>query len=201
MNTSLKIQRYVWTVTQLLDKGQATIADLNNAWKESSIKEFSGQTFDRRTWYACFREITIAFGIFIEVDNTKGDGVWYIENPEDLENKNIEKWMLNCLKEQQILNECLELHNRIDVGSFATDNKILTDIFTAMKREHKLTVTYRKYDSETSKTYTIDPFFIKSYKDRLYLLCQMRRNFFLHWHSTGFCYSKKRTSILTSPAA
>ena len=174
------IQRYAWTIDYLLRHPYAEQGDIEEAWKKSSLARNNKEIFNRKTWYNCYDEIAINFGILIDVDRTGGRGYRYIRNPEDIEGKDIENWLISVARNKNMLFDFLDMHDRIDVEGFPSENDMLKPIVKAMRNRKKLTVTYRRYQCETSKTYTVDPIFIKSYKRRLYVLCRSYGNLFFH---------------------
>ena len=179
-STPFQIQRYAWIIDYLLRHPYTEQGDIEKAWMKSTLASNFKEKFNRKTWYQCYNEITVIFGVFIEVDRKKGRGYRYISNPKDIKEHNIEKWLLAVARQKNMLFDFLDMHDRIDVEGFPSENHMLKPIVAAMKNKKKLRVTYRRYQNEISKTHTVDPIFIKTYKRRFYVLCRSYGKLLFH---------------------
>ena len=100
----------------------------------------------------------------------KGGYVYYIENKEVLENNHLQHWMLDSLSISNLLMESNSLKDRILLENIPSGKEHLQPIITAMKQGHKLAMTYQKFGQPSGYTITIDPYAIKVFKQRWYLL-------------------------------
>lgn len=164
------IRRDAWVLDFFYNHKAATLKQLNEAWKRSPLSLDKKGFKHRETWYNCFKEIGIIFGIDIEVD--RKTHMWSITNPTALRSMELQNWMLSTLSFKMLMQECLSLCDRVYLEEFPSENRRLGPIVEAMKTKCKLELTYLKYNSTEEKSYLIAPYFIRSYKHRFYLIGQ-----------------------------
>ena len=168
-NTKI-VRKYAWVVDLLQRRKRLTLEDFNDEWNRSSLSECFARDPDRRTWYTCFEEISSIYGIIIRTAKGRGS-FWHIANPEDLKGRGIQEWMLSSVVHRNLMEECLGMHNRIQIEGFPSENGRLKIITMAMREYRKLKVVYRKYDGK-QKTHIIEPLLLKTYEHRFYVLCK-----------------------------
>ena len=173
MVTAVQIQKYAWVVELLMKRKKLTLKEIQEEWLRSSLSEGDRNIHDRKTWYKCFEDIGMVYGIIIEVTPKTDNSKWYILNPEALRGRNVQQWMLACVVHRNLLEECLGMYNRVDIEDFPSENGMLHPITMAMKGNRKLEVVYQKYSYSKAKQHIVEPYFIKSYKQRFYVLCKI----------------------------
>ncbi len=179
MITTSQVKRFAWVVELLLSRKQLSIREISDEWSRSSLSGFTNDIMDRKSWYKCFDDICMVYGILIIAERKGGQSYWYILNPEVLQGKDVQIWMLACVAHRNLLEDCLGLYNRIDIEGFPSENGILKPVTLAMRGGRRLAVTYRKYGCYEPKQYVVDPYFIKTYNHRFYVLCKNDKgNFF-----------------------
>ena len=179
MVTIIQIQRYAWVVELLLRRKSLSIREINDAWSRSSLVEFPDEKMNRKSWYKCFDDICIIYGIIIEGEKKGGLSRWHIMNPEFLQENNVEAWMLACMAHRNLLVECLGMYHRVDIEGFPSENGMLKPIALAMKEKRKMEITYRRYGNSQPKEYVVEPYFIKTYNHRFYVVCKSEKGDFL----------------------
>ena len=178
MVTTTQIKRYAWVVELLLRRKRLTISQISNEWLRSSLADNDIEQPNRKTWYKCFEDIGMIYGILIEVSSKKEGSKWCIINPEVLKGQDIQKWMLSCVAHRNLLEECLGMYNRTDIEGFPSENGMLDPIARAMKDNRKIKVWYKRYGRSNPKHYIVDPYFIKTYFHRFYVLCKFDTGLF-----------------------
>lgn len=179
MVTTTQIKRYAWVVELLVDNASGlTINEFEIEWAKSSLSNFGKEKLERRGWYRCFYDIGMIYGILIEVEKHGENSLWTIINPEVLKGKDIQQWMLACVAHRNLLEECLGMYNRIDIEGFPSENGMLEPVTRAMKNNCKMEVIYKRY-GHNPKRHIVEPYFIKTYNHRFYVLCKFDTgNFF-----------------------
>ena len=172
MVTTTQIRRYAWVVELLLRRKKLTIKEINEEWSRSSLVDYFDEKLDRKVWYKCFEDIGMIYGIIIEATKSANNSHWYILNPDALRGRDVQKWMLGCVAHRNLLEECMGMYNRTDIEGFPSENGMLQPIVQAMKDNRKLEVLYRKYGNSYPKRYIAEPYFIKTYNHRFYVLCK-----------------------------
>ena len=169
MVTTTQIKRYAWVVELLLRRKRLTISQISDEWLRSSLADNDIEQPNRKTWYKCFEDIGMIYGILIEVSSKKEGSKWYI---------NIQQWMLSCVAHRNLLEECLGMYNRTDIEGFPSENGMLDPIARAMKDNRKIRVWYKRYGRSAPKNYIVEPYFIKTYYHRFYVLCKFDTGLF-----------------------
>jgi len=109
------------------------------------------------------------FGIFIDCDRRDGNR-YYIGNEYVLRDDSVQNWMLSTLSVNNIISESLSLQDRTLLESIPSDGEMLHRTIDAMKSRSRIEVEYRRYGSDSSRTFIMDPYCIKLWKQRWYLL-------------------------------
>ena len=100
----------------------------------------------------------------------KGGYLYTIENESILNSNKYQNWLLDTLSISNMLIESDSLQNRIVLENIPAGKQYLQPIINAMKQDHKLLMTYHKFGQEESYTITIEPYAIKVFKQRWYLV-------------------------------
>lgn len=160
-------KNYAWLLSTIYNSRRITLSELNERWRES---EMGGGDPLSRTSFKRYKEaIQEMFGIVIECD-ASDDYRYYIVNREELRENKPRKWMLDTLSVSVLISESLSLHNRILLETMSYDEDMLRLAIDAMKRDYRIVISYQCYDSTEVKRHYIEPYCIKLYRHRWYLL-------------------------------
>jgi hypothetical protein len=136
-------------------------------WIETELSdgiEMARSTFNRHK--EAIQEI---FGINIECD-TRDGYKYYITNEEDLRDGCVQNWMLSSLTTSNILLDSLSLRDRIITEPVYLGNDFLQSLLFAMKSNLKIDIHYQKYGAETPRELKINPYAVKMYHQRWYIV-------------------------------
>lgn len=164
------INKYIWIVDTLYQTGERgmSLKELNEKWmRNESLSNgypIPRQTFDR--WKGNILDI---LGVIIEC-HTKGGYRYYIENPEVLSGSKLNKWLLDTYSTVNTLSKHIALHNRILVEEIPSNRNFLALIINAMKENAVLILTYKNFTSENEYSFCINPYCLKIFHKRWYLL-------------------------------
>ena len=115
------------------------------------------------------------FGLII--DCTKKNGYkYYISNAKVLQENSIQNWMFSTITVSNVIRESVSLQNRIVLENVPSTKGYLQTILKAMKNERKLSISYKKYNDMEAKSYLLEPYCLKLYRQRWYLLGHMVDN-------------------------
>ena len=84
--------KYIWLLDVLLTSDPLTIDEINMLWEDCPASD--GQPIPPRTFHEHRKGIKEMFGVEIVCDRSKGN-VYYVKNPEVLDNNKLSKWLLN----------------------------------------------------------------------------------------------------------
>ncbi len=160
-------KQYVWLVNIIVRHGRICLEEINERWMETEMSE--GMPMARSTFNRHKEAIEDIFGIYIECDRKDGYK-YYIGNSEDLESDSIQKWMLSTMTVNNMLVDNKSIHNRVLLESVPSSEPYLSELMYAMKHNHKIRIGYQKYSSAPSPERIVEPFCVKLYRRRWYVL-------------------------------
>ena len=126
----------------------------------------------RTTFNRHWKAIEEMFDLSIECQCCGKKSYYYIENKEVLENDNLQHWMLDSLSIGNLLMESSSLKDRIVLEKIPAGKEFLYPIIDAMKLSRKLELTYCKFGQAEPYSITVEPYAIKVFKQRWYLLAK-----------------------------
>ena len=147
--------------------GSLTLSDLCDLWLNASISE--GVPMSRTSFNRHREEIEDIFGIKIVCSRSNGNR-YYIENADNLDTATVESWMANTISINNLIAENKSISDRILIENIPSEGANLKIAIQAMRTGHVIEFDYRKYHLVESKTYTVEPFCVKLYHRRWYLL-------------------------------
>ena len=175
MTIPAKFKEYIWlvnTIRKASDEG-ITFAEINEKWLETELSE--GVELARSTFNRHKDAIEDIFGLIIDCNRLNGYR-YFISNEEVLGEDSIQNWMLNTLTVNNIIGEALTLQDRILLQPAPVEGDYLKMVIEAMKKNVKLAVDYRKYGDDEPRHLTFEPYCIKLFKQRWYILGHFHRN-------------------------
>ena len=169
MKASEIFKQYIWLTDTIYRSGGISLQELNERWVRTEMS--GGLPMTRMTFNRHKMAIEEIFGLCIECQR-KGGYYYYIENEEVLKNNNLQDWLLDSLSISNMLMDSSSLNDRIVLENIPAGKEYLQPIINAMKQDHKLMMTYRKFGQTTGYTITVEPYAIKVFKQRWYLLAK-----------------------------
>ena len=166
MKISEIFKQYIWITDTIHRSKGISFQELNERWIRTEMS--GGIPMSRTTFNRHKEDIEDMFGICIECQR-KGGYYYYIEE-NTLKGNKLQNWMLDSLSISNMLMESSSLKDRILLEHIPAGKEYLQPIITSMKQNHKLMMNYRKFGQSTGYTVTIEPFAIKVFKQRWYLL-------------------------------
>ncbi len=166
-NTGI-FQQYIWLLNTIHRAGRITLSEINKKWIQCNLS--NGVEMPRSTFNRHKNDIEELFNVVIECD--KNDGYkYYIENPEAISNNSIQNWLLSSLTVHSAVRESVSLQKRILLEDIPSGHQYLQQILMAMKSNKRIAFHYKKYnDTETKFHAAAEPYCLKLYKQRWYLL-------------------------------
>lgn len=167
------IQKYAWLIDTIRRAGRISHKELSDKWERN--KSLSDCNPLPRATFNHWRDaIFTKFGIMIDCQ-TKGGYLYYISNPEDIDEDKLKKWMLDSFATGSAIGENLSLKGRIIVDEVPSGRDHLTTIMEAMKENIEVDMTYHPFGHENSYTFRVRPYCVKLFEGRWYLLGQNNR--------------------------
>lgn len=163
-----QLQKYTWLIETIRRAGKISHRDLSDKWERckdlSDCKPLHRATFNR--WRD---NIFSQFGIIISCQRV-GGYLYYIENPEDIDEDELKKWMLDSFAVGNLIGENLSLKGRILVDQIPSGRDYLTTILEAMKENRVVNIVYKAFRYSRSFEIPVEPYCVKLFENRWYML-------------------------------
>lgn len=168
-----QLQKYTWLIDKIRQAGKITHKDLSDKW-ERAIDYSDGKPLHRATFNRWRAAIDDQFSIKIDCQRT-GGYLYYISNPEDIDDDRLKKWMLDSFAVGNTIGEHLAIKDRIVVDEIPSGRAHLTTIMEAMRENRVVSVTYRQFSNPHGYTFPVEPYCLKLFENRWYLLGRNNR--------------------------
>lgn len=165
-----QLQKYTWLIEAIRRAGKISHKELSARWQRN-IELSDGKPLHRATFNRWRDAIFAQFGIIIDCQRP-GGYLYYIANPEDIDDDKLRKWMLDSFAVGNIIGENLSLKGRILVNEIPSGRDHLTTILEAMKANRVIEISYHPYTKNRSYTFPIEPYCVKLFENRWYVLGQ-----------------------------
>ena len=169
-----QLQKYTWLIETIRRAGKISHRDLSDKW-ERAIEYSNGDPLPRATFNRWRKAIYNLFSIEIDCQ-TVGSYLYYIANPEDIDEDKLKKWMLDSFAVGNLIGENLSLKDRIIVDEIPSGREHLTTILEAMKESRVANITYRPFKRSHGYTFSIEPYCVKLFENRWYVLAHNNRD-------------------------
>lgn len=166
-------KRYIWLIELLQSYSMLTLDEIKGLWMESYVNDEKRPLADR-TFFNNIDAIRDMFGIYIVCNRSTNE--YFIENSEDIKGNGIRNWMMNALSLNNILTESAAMKDRIIFEDIPSSQKFLVPIMKAMKEGYKIHVKYQSFRKNEPDERYLNPYCVKSFKQRWYLLASTDEN-------------------------
>ena len=165
-------KEYIWLVNIIKRARRISFAEIQEKWIETEMSggvELARSTFNRHK-----DAIEDIFGIYIECDRKNGYK-YYIGNENVLHEDSVQNWIVSTLSVNNIFSDSKALHDRIVLQHIPCDDYLQTCI-NAMKKNVRVAVRYRKYESDLVSCVDFEPYCLKLFNQRWYVLAHFHRD-------------------------
>lgn len=160
---------YVWLIETIHRQGSLSLEEIGKRWLNTSLSE--GQPLARTSFNRHREEIEDLFGIKIVCDRSIG-WKYRIENADDLDKPSVENWMANTISLNHIIAENRSVSDRVLLENIPSEGVNLQSVVEAMKISKMIEFDYLKYHSTETKRYLVEPYCVKLYHRRWYMLAR-----------------------------
>ena len=133
-----------------------------------------GQPLSRSTFNRNRDSVLDMFGIIIDCQR-RGGNVYYIYNEEELSKDTVQNWMYSSLSINMALENKKLLFERILLEQIPSAGTLMETILKAMVDNHQMRMTYKRYEADQAKDYTVCPYCLKLFRCRWYVLMRIVR--------------------------
>lgn len=167
------ISKYIWLLETIHSKGRVTLKEIQNTWESTPLND-KKQPLPRRTFYLWRDEIKEIFHLKIACDKTMNE--YYIANPDDIASGSMTRWLLNTFAVTNLIFESKDFKDKILLESMPSDTRFLPIVMEAIRDGLKLQVTYQKFVDDEPYDMVMEPYCVKVFKQRWYMVGQSSRH-------------------------
>lgn len=145
-----QLQKYTWLIDTIRRAGKISHKDLSDKWERN--KDMSDERPLARATFNRWRDAILEqFGIIIDCQK-RGGYLYFIANPEDIDEDNLKKWMLDSFAVGNLIGENLSLKDRIVIDEIPSGRYYLTTILEAMRENRVVRITYHPFQSKVAQS-------------------------------------------------
>lgn len=172
MRTSDTFRQYIWLVNTIQRSRKITLKRIQQLWIEDDLND--RKPLSRTTFYRLKLAIEDMFGIRIECD-PNDNHQYFINNPETLTNNSTQSWMFRTLSINNVLLDGLAIKDQLLLENIPAGFEFLPIIINAIKHKKALVMDYKKFSNSVAYTTIIQPYCLKMFHQRWYLLGKSER--------------------------
>ena len=165
MSTAGLINRYVWFVTTIYNRGPISLEEIQHRFASHFGR---GEELSERQFHRYTDAVEELFDIEIKYSRTHRGYV--IADREGIDNMAMRKWLLQTFSVNTLLGETPELKKRVLLENVPSGQQYLTPIFEAMRENRVLTMTYHSFGRSEATTFDVEPWCVKLFDQRWYML-------------------------------
>lgn len=162
-----QLEKYSWLIGKLQTFGKLTHRQLSDAWETKTGKALSRHSLGR--WR---EEIEARLGVSIVCKRENGDYFYRIVNPEQMNEKSIDSWIVNAVCVGHTLNAFKSLADRIICDSSPNGIEYLYTLLEAMSAGEAVDITYRGLGC-SEWTFRAEPYAVRQHREMWYVLCRL----------------------------
>ena len=157
---------YIWLLNTIL-RGPISRAAIDEKWAHANANAYGQDYLPESNFHRWKSTIEDLFEIKIK-HNAYNE--YYIEEANDLRGTNLRTRMFNLLSIDSLLKDSKELSDQILFEPVPSGEKFLAPIIEAMRDKCVLQMTYQGFEKPRPYTFPIEPYCLKMFKQRWYLL-------------------------------
>ncbi len=157
-------RRYLWMIDTIRRHGRISRAEFDDCWSRSAFSD--GKPMPRRTFFNYRQAIEELFCVDIKCDVRTYE--YYIDE-NGSHNEDMTEWLLNAAAVNDVLSNSRELADRIFVEDVPSARQHLAPAIDAMRQNQVLHFDYLPYYRTRSGEVTLEPYFLKIFRQRWYL--------------------------------
>ena len=165
MSTAGLINRYVWFVTTIYNRGPITLEEIQRRFESHFGR---GEELSERQFHRYTDAVEELFDIEIKYSRTQRG--YIVADREGIDNMGMRKWLIQTFSVNNILHESQELKNRILLEDVPSGQQHLTTIVDAMREGVALSMTYQSFGKSEPSTFEVEPYCVKLFEQRWYML-------------------------------
>lgn len=165
-STAYLFECYIWLINTIA-RGPISREVINEKWAHSPVNDYKQDYIPESNFHRWKNTIELLFDIQIKCNS---NNEYYIEEAADLRGANMRTRMLNLMSMNSLLKDCKELNRQILFEPVPAGEQFLAPIIEALRDKHAIQITYQGFDKTHPSTFVVEPYCLKMFKQRWYLL-------------------------------
>ena len=165
MSTAGLINRYVWFVTTIYNRGPISLEEIQHRFESHFGR---GEELSERQFHRYTDAVEELFDI--EIKYSRSQRGYIVADREGIDNMGMRKWLLQTFSVNGMLHESQELKNRILLEDVPSGQQHLTTIVDAMRESVALSMTYQSFGKSEPSSFEVEPYCVKLFEQRWYML-------------------------------
>lgn len=162
------IRKHIWLIDKLASNPGMTYPEINDAWQRALHVNPDEEDLPVRTFNNWKTAIFDEFGLSIVCN--RSTKTYSIEHLEDIRQGSTYEWLLNAFTVSNMLAERDAMEGRVILEHVPSGQQYLKPIVDAMKANRRVVIIYKKFDASESYDVDIEPYFVKLYERRWYVI-------------------------------
>ena len=160
------LESYIWLVNTIA-RGPISRAMINEKWANASVNDYQQDYIPESNFHRWRTNVEQLFNITIKCNAA---GEYYIEDADYLHGADMRSRMFNLMYINNLLKDSKDLHNQILFEAISSGEKFLPPIIEALRDKCVLEMTYQSFAKDHPSTFLVEPYCLKMFKQRWYML-------------------------------
>jgi len=165
-STAYLFNCYIWLLNTIV-RGPISRAAIDEKWAHANANEYKQDYLPESNFHRWKDTIESLFDVKIKCN---GNNEYYIEEAADLRDADLRGRLLNLMSMDSLLKDSKELSDQILFEPVPSGEKFLAPIIEAMRDKCVLQMTYQGFGKPRPHTFPIEPYCLKMFKQRWYVL-------------------------------
>ena len=165
-STAYLFNCYVWLLNTIV-RGPISRAAIDEKWAHANANEYKQDYLPESNFHRLKSTVEMLFDVKI---NCNAYNEYYIEEASDLRGTDLRLRLLNLMSMDSLLKDSKELSDQILFEPIPSGEKFLAPIIEALRDKTAIEMTYQGFTKDYPATFIVEPYCLKMFKQRWYVL-------------------------------
>ncbi len=165
-STAYLFNCYIWLLNTIA-RGPISRAAIDEKWAHANANEYKQDYLPESNFHRWKSTVEMLFDVKIKCN---AHNEYYIEEASDIRGADLRSRLLNLMSVDGLLKDSKELSDQILFEPVPSGEKFLAPIIEAMRDKCVLQMTYQSFTKSHPSTFPIEPYCLKMFKQRWYVL-------------------------------
>ena len=165
-STAYLFNCYIWLLNTIA-RGPISRAAIDEKWAHSSVNEYKQDYLPESNFHRWKSTVEMLFDVHIKCN---AYNEYYIEEASDLRGADLRLRLLNLMSMDSLLKDSKELSDQILFEPIPSGEKFLAPIIEALRDKTAIEMTYQGFTKDYPATFIVEPYCLKMFKQRWYVL-------------------------------